>query len=77
MGIDDDNFATTAGFGSIFKVTSNGAFSIVHTFSNSPNGPLYQAADGNLYGVTDGDGSTDFGAVYRFSIGGKSLLAIP
>jgi uncharacterized repeat protein (TIGR03803 family) len=67
VGINDDNFATTAGFGSIFKVTPNGGFSIVHTFNNNPNGPLYQAADGNLYGVTDGDGSTDFGAIYRFS----------
>jgi uncharacterized repeat protein (TIGR03803 family) len=68
VGINDANFDTPAGFGTIFKVTPNGAFSIVHTFNNNPNGPLYQAADGNLYGVTDGDGSTDFGAVYRFNI---------
>ena len=78
VGINDDDFDTTAGFGTIFKVTPGGVYSTVHTFENNPNGPLYQAADGNLYGVTDGDGSTDFGSVYRLSIGDKSLLkAIP
>ncbi len=69
VGINDDNFAASAGFGTIFKVTPAGVYSTVHTFSNNPNGPLFQASDGNLYGVTDGDGSTDFGAVYRLSIG--------
>ncbi len=78
VGINDDDFDTTAGFGTIFKVTPGGVYSTVHTFENNPNGPLYQAADGNLYGVTDGNGSTDFGSVYRLSIGGKPLLkAIP
>jgi uncharacterized repeat protein (TIGR03803 family) len=71
VGINDDDFDTTAGFGTIFKVTPSGVYSTVHTFENNPSGPLYQAADGNLYGVTDGDGSTDFGSVYRLSIGGK------
>ena len=78
VGINDDDFDTTAGFGTIFKVTPGGVYSTVHTFENNPNGPLYQAADGNLYGVTDGNGSTDFGSVYRLSIGGRPLLkAIP
>lgn len=74
VGINDDDFAASAGFGTIFKVTPSGVYSTVHTFENGPNGPLYQAADGNLYGVTDGDGSTDFGSVYRLSIGGKSIF---
>ncbi len=73
VGVNDDDFASTAGFGTIFKVTPQGTFSTVHTFENNPNGPLYQAADGNLYGVTGGDGSTDFGSVYRLTLPGKDL----
>ncbi len=84
VGINNADFASagsgtisnatpeSAGFGTIFKITPEGVFSSVHTFQDGPSGPLFQAADGNLYGVTAGDGSTDFGSVYRLSVGGSN-----
>jgi len=64
----------TAGFntavhGTIFKITSAGAFTLLHTFTfpsdlNSgadPEAPLLQAADGNFYGTTMTGGMGHFG----------------
>lgn len=47
---------STNNYGSIFKLTPTGAFSILHAFSGpdgyTPVGPLVQGTDGNYWGVT-------------------------
>ncbi len=45
-----------AGCGTVFRVTTDGAFSVLHKFvsgeGGSPTGALIQATDGNFYGTT-------------------------
>lgn len=49
------------GGGSIFKITSTGALTTLHSFSGmdgaAPLGALFQAADGNFYGATSSGGA--------------------
>jgi uncharacterized repeat protein (TIGR03803 family) len=79
----------TAGFntavhGTIFKITSTGNFTLLHTFTfpsdlNSgadPEGPLLQASDGNFYGTTATGGTGHFGnggdgTIYRMDVAGN------
>lgn len=59
--------------GTVFKVTPNGALTILHTFTGAdgafPSAPLVQASDGNFYGTTLGTylGYQYFGPWNRFS----------
>lgn len=56
----------TLGSGTVFKMTSEGAITILHSFDNTvasndgidPTSPLVQGSDGNFYGVTAEGGST-------------------
>jgi uncharacterized repeat protein (TIGR03803 family) len=63
----------TAGRGTLFKVTSGGKFTRLHTFrgpdGNGPPAALLQATDGSFYGVTDSGGSGNGGTVFRLSAG--------
>jgi uncharacterized repeat protein (TIGR03803 family) len=57
LGNDLNFYGTTVnGEGAIFKVTPDGSFTTLHTFSGSdgddPLGGVIQAADGNFYGTT-------------------------
>jgi uncharacterized repeat protein (TIGR03803 family) len=62
---DGNFYGTTLGniypdYGSIFQVTPSGAFTTIYNFggitdSATPFAPLYQGADGNLYGTTYGN----------------------
>jgi len=61
--------------GTIFSITAAGAFATLYAFScgadgNAPRGALVFGGDGNLYGVTNGGGSNDFGTVFRITTGG-------
>jgi uncharacterized repeat protein (TIGR03803 family) len=64
------------GAGVVFKISSSGVFSVLHTFDNSPgsvdgqtpNNGLTQGSDGKFYGVTAYGGTLGFGAL--FSIDG-------
>jgi uncharacterized repeat protein (TIGR03803 family) len=66
--------------GVIFKITPEGAFTIVHSFDGSdgagPLAALIQANDGNFYGTTSGVGSrgvcsgTDCGTIFKMTPGG-------
>ena len=58
--------------GAIFKITSSGAFTTVHHFEvGNPQGPggpiggMVRAADGSLYGVSEGGGLYIAGTVFR------------
>ena len=58
------------GNGTVFSITSNGAFTTVYTFTGIANNPtvgLFAASDGNLYGTTGG-GSC--GVIYKVSQSG-------
>ena len=51
------------GYGTVFRVTTNGTLSILASFANTnganPQAELIQATDGNLYGTTQNGGTND------------------
>jgi uncharacterized repeat protein (TIGR03803 family) len=60
------------GYGFIFSVTTNGAFTTVYSFSGgsdggTPEAALVQANDGNFYGTTADGGANYAGTVFRMS----------
>jgi uncharacterized protein (TIGR03437 family) len=62
-------------YGTIFKVTRNGEFTLLHSFASkpdgySPAGGLVQGADGNIYGTTEIGGATNIsqGTVFRLQL---------
>ena len=72
----------STGFGTVFKVTTNGIFTRLHAFGavedsdgnaldgSSPNAGLVQAADGNFYGTTADGGTNAEGTIFRITPGG-------
>jgi uncharacterized repeat protein (TIGR03803 family) len=68
--------------GTIFKVTTNGTFTLLYTFGMmtnnlgyaldgaNPYGALIQGWDGNFYGVTYNGGISNAGTVFQFSTNG-------
>ena len=83
VGTDGNLYGTAAGggtngSGTAFKLTTEGTFTLLHTFCNTivcpgapevPNG-IVQGADGNLYGTTSLGGSNDEGAVFKLTTQG-------
>jgi len=87
QAIDGNFYGTTeydasnlTGGGTIFKVTPQGVFSILYTFCKvdcrdgfDPQGDLFQATDGNLYGMTRSGGDltcnppNGCGTIFRIS----------
>jgi uncharacterized repeat protein (TIGR03803 family) len=79
----DGNFYGTtesdgsASSGEVFKVTPKGEFTVLHSFCSvsgcadgqNPLAPP-QAADGDLYGTTEGGGTTGDGTVFKITTGG-------
>ena len=86
QGSDGDFYGTTLsggntnlnsgyGYGSVFKINSNGALSSLYLFTggNDGGGPsgLVQGSDGLFYGTTAGGGTNGgHGTVFRISTGG-------
>jgi len=76
----DGNFYGTTTYGgihdggTIFRMTTNGAVTVLHSFNVSdgaePCGALAQAADGSFYGTTLSGGSSDYGTVFRMTTNG-------
>jgi len=65
---------SVVGFGTIFKLSTNGAFTTLASF-NSTNGGggvpgFLQARDGNFYGVTQYGGANQSGTVFQLSTNG-------
>lgn len=60
-----------SGYGTVFKVTTAGAFTKLHSFSlvdgASPSAGLTRGSDGNLYGLTFDGGPYSSGTAYRIS----------
>ena len=69
----------TYSVGTAFKVTKGGVETILWTFGNGsdgrnpPDAPLL-GLDGNLYGVTSGDGVNGLGTVYRLTPSGTETV---
>ena len=64
----------TGGRGVVFKLTPQGAFSVIHTFSTpeagaAPSSALMQASDGTLYGTTS-QGGVGYGTIFRITLSG-------
>jgi len=66
--------ACSGGCGTIFKVTSTGVVTTLHSFistdGESPVGGLIQATDGNLYGTTLLGGTGGDGTVFKSTLAG-------
>ena len=65
-------------FGSIFKVTTNGAATLLYTFTNGldgevPSSGLVQASDGNFYGTAQSS-TNGCGTLYRISPSGTFMV---
>jgi uncharacterized repeat protein (TIGR03803 family) len=61
--------------GTIFRVSTNGAFTTLHTFSPAPEGfgvlsSLVQFSDGKLYGAAESGGAGSAGSIFRISTAG-------
>jgi len=60
------------GAGTIFRITADGVFTVLHTFDgadgNFPVG-LVQGTDGAFYGATENGGARNFGVVFRLDVG--------
>ncbi len=59
------------GCGSVFKITTSGAYSLLHSFTGSPDGAKPSAGltdvGGTLYGTTLRGGANDKGTVYKIT----------
>ena len=77
----DGNFYGTAlsggvnSDGTVFRMTTNGIVSLVHSFNYSTDGAvpysaLTQGTNGSLYGVTYFGGTSGYGTVYRMTTNG-------
>jgi uncharacterized repeat protein (TIGR03803 family) len=68
------------GCGTIFRITPNGRFTLLHTFNGIPDGGfplgvLIQAPNGSLYGTASALGSPNsYGTVFSMTLGGKFTL---
>lgn len=64
----------TSGYGSVFQITTNGAFNLLYSFNSSdgdtPWAGLVQTADGLMYGTTSGGGGGSDGTLFRISTNG-------
>ncbi len=78
QGKDGNLYGTTSNeakfdqSGTLFQVTTSGALTTLHQFcsqsgcadGSNPQGSLFQASDGTLYGATNSGGVDDFGVIF-------------
>ena len=65
----------TNGHGTIFKLTTNGTFTSLYSFTGTNDGGnpyagLVQGPDGNFYGTTFNGGTNGYGTVFEFATNG-------
>ena len=63
------------GCGTVFRITSAGTLTTLHSFGYYPDGAnpvarLLQTADGNFYGTTDNGGASTFGTLFKMTPAG-------
>ena len=86
QGADGNFYGTTYegganNVGTVFKITPAGTLTTLYSFGSAddgeyPEAALIQAADGNLYGTTQGGGVYGFGTVFRISPTGDYLSLV-
>jgi len=70
------------GYGTVFTISTSGTgYKVLHSFGAGgdgrfPHSSLLQGADGNLYGITDGGGTSGLGAIYQLSTAGGSDVVL-
>jgi uncharacterized protein (TIGR03437 family) len=80
---------TTIGCGTIFSITPAGSYTTLYRFGANyilanktsvdgvtPQAPLIQASDGNLYGTASAGGAYTYGTVFKFSFASPDMPAI-
>jgi len=65
----------TNGYGSMFKISTNGVLTSFYSFTGGydgayPQAGLVQGSDGNFYGTTYSGGTNGYGTVFKFSTNG-------
>src|ERR1035437_2719733 len=79
LGTDGSLYGTSVQdgtvYGTVFKITTSGEFTVLHNFNGTPegSGPLaapIQGTDGNFYGTTYGGGKCAHGTVYKMTPSG-------
>ncbi len=80
QGVDGNFYGTSLNggsqqYGAVFKLSPAGALSVLHSFTNGPDGVtpfagLIQAADGNLYGASFQGVSSFYGTIFRLKTSG-------
>jgi uncharacterized repeat protein (TIGR03803 family) len=66
------------GCGSVFKITTSGAYSLLYSFTGSPDGAKPSAGltdvGGTLFGTTPRGGANDKGSVYKITTSGAESV---
>jgi uncharacterized repeat protein (TIGR03803 family) len=80
-GGDLKNNCAPYGCGVVFKVRTTGRETVLHTFTNTPDGggpsaPVVRDKAGNIYGTTVGGGSGNgsYGTVFKIDTAGKETV---
>src|SRR6266446_8638683 len=68
-----------SGFGTVFKLDPSGNETVLHNFTNSPDGAFPDAglvmdAAGNLYGTTGSGGASNAGTVFKLDPSGNETV---
>jgi uncharacterized repeat protein (TIGR03803 family) len=85
QGSDGNFYGTTlyggpSGSGTVFKITSGGVETVLHSFTGGttdgsyPYAALIQGRDGNLYGTTSNGGTSNNGTVFKITPGGVETV---
>src|SRR5262249_14028933 len=72
-GVLKNGLCFDAGCGTVFKITSSGAFTTLHSFDQADGeapSELIQGDDGNFYGATEAAGTRGFGTIFRIPTAG-------
>lgn len=80
LGADGNFYAVTLlgganGVGTIFKISPDGIFTLLHTMTRSTDGAqpdsLMQASDGNFYGTAESGGADGWGTIFQITPSGQ------
>jgi uncharacterized repeat protein (TIGR03803 family) len=66
---------TNGGYGTVFKIGTNGVLTSLHSFMGgddgaNPYGPVMQGSDGVFYGTTGYGGTNNYGTVFKVTTNG-------